>query len=1017
MNKKLDKPWLQNQQEFLKHVAWMNIATQCVFPIAVAFTPVLATAKTDSTFQNEKWGLPTEHYVLKSGETVSSIAKRYGLSVPDLKKINQHRTFDKPFTVLGVGSEIDVPKPRHNKFLPFNYSSLHESPLHQPLFNQSPTTEEQKANTDDNTKHLAEVSAQIGQLLSSDNIKGNAASQLSNLAMGEASQKIQNWLGHYGTTRVQASMDTHGHLDNSQFDMLLPLYDTRDQMAFTQFGIRHIDKRNTVNIGFGQRHFFDDWMLGYNAFFDHDITGNHSRLGLGAEYARNYLKLATNGYFRLTNWKESHLLTDYDERPANGFDLRIQGYCPSLPQLGGKLMYEQYFGNEVGLINQEHRKKDPSAFTVGVDYTPIPLLTFGIDRKQGISGSGGDTQFSMALNYEIGAPWSKQIDPDAVATKRTLQGGRYDLVERNNQIVLEYRKREVISLTMDSQMTGYTGEVKNPHVRVNSKYEFKEITWNAARLFANGGKITHQGGFNYLLTLPKYQTQGNNIYTVDATAYDNQGNASKRVAIQVQVLQSAVNSIHSSFTTEETEMLANGHATTILTLTLKDKDDNPIQGIASDIRLVTNQLAGEGSDPTIATIKEEQPGVYRAILTAGQKVGVLKITPEVQGVTINPVEITFVHSYAPTVKNLTLTGNLEMGQKLRATYTFYANHGEKKDNSRYIWGEKGNKFDFDKASTITESGKIPAYILTQSDAGKVKAIAVQARNGLDLIGNTQIVDSSMGNGAGNQTSGGGGGGTVEGLADKIEVTASADKVKKDSEITLTIKTLNHGKPVRNVAINAEAIVALNRQNKRQDVSVLLNHQSGLYQGFSNDQGLHSITVTDPHGLGVKTTISIKADGPIGPETKDVIFTVATSPDVPVANFWGHMPETVTAANGVVFARPQLSAELKKLGHDSSSPYKENGEIWARLVYKGAVWYCNAVHKFLPTKEDLEALYNAYPQNKMYDVYGWPQNRAYRSSTSGTDDQGHEGHYSVNIDDGQVHFARDGLVPDYVACIE
>ncbi|MBC8948972.1 MULTISPECIES: inverse autotransporter beta domain-containing protein [Xenorhabdus] len=1023
MNKKFDKPRLHNKQSLVKRVAWVNIVTQLAFPVAGAFTPVIATAETLSTFQNETWGLPTEPYVLKSGENVKIVAKRYGLTVSDLKKINQLRTFDKPFITLGVGSEIDVPKPRNNKFLPFNYSSseislskqplLKQSSLEQPSLDKVPLKED-KSSIDENSSNLAEISSRIGQLLASDDIKNNAASQLNSLAMGEANQKIQNWLGRYGTARVQLNIDSHGHLNDSQFDMLLPLYDTYHQMIFTQFGLRHIDKRNTANIGFGQRHFFDDWMLGYNAFFDHDITGDNSRLGLGAEYARNYLKLAANGYIRLSNWKESRLLTDYDERPANGFDLKVQGYLPSLPQFGGKLVYEQYFGNEVGLMSKDHRQKNPSAFTFGVDYTPIPLLTFGIDRKQAMSG-GGETLFNIELSYEIGTPWAKQIDPDAVAFKRSLQGSRYDLVDRNNQIVLEYRKREVISLAIDNLIIGHARDTKPLHVSVNSKYGFKDIEWDAADFFANGGNIQHQGSTHYLLTLPKYQSQGNNTYTVGAIAYDEHGNTSKRAEVKVQVLPAVVNANKSTFSAKDKELLADGHVTTLLTLTLKDKDDKPIRGAASDIKLVSSGLSGNGSDPKIDKMKEVQPGIYESKLTAGEKSGVLKITPEVEGIIIKPVEIMFVHPEAPIVKNLAIAGKLEMGQKLSATYTFNPNHGDPTDKSIYVWGNKGN-IDITKGHTITESGKIPDYTLTLSDAGRVKEIAVQAKNAMDRIGNTQSVDTSMSADQGNHTHDGGKGGTVRGLADDMTITVSADKVKNHEPIILKIKTLNHEQPAQNVAVRVNAIKSLNRQNVTEKITALLRGKSGTYQGFTDDQGVLSIAVTDPNGLGVKTTLSISVDGIAASQTKDVIFTVATSPDVPVANFWGHMPDTVVAENGVIFKRPRLQAELMANHLFGQDTYTEDGEIWPRRHATGAAWYCKKIHSKLPTKEDLMALYRVHPNNAMHDQLGWPERRSYRSATIGKDEKGKDEHYVVNINEGFEHVVSD-KVYDYVICKE
>ncbi|HDP9620698.1 TPA: inverse autotransporter beta domain-containing protein, partial [Escherichia coli] len=42
-------------------------------------------------------------------------------------------------------------------------------------------------------------------------------------------------------------------------------------------------------------------------------------------------------------------IEDYQERPANGWDIRAEGYLPAWPQLGASLMYEQYYGDEVGL--------------------------------------------------------------------------------------------------------------------------------------------------------------------------------------------------------------------------------------------------------------------------------------------------------------------------------------------------------------------------------------------------------------------------------------------------------------------------------------------------------------------------------------------------------------------------------------------------------------------------------------------------------------------------------------------
>ncbi len=125
-------------------------------------------------------------------------------------------------------------------------------------------------------------------------------------------------------------------------------------------------------------------MTGVNLFFDHDLTRYHSRLGLGGEYWRDYLKLGANGYLRLTGWRDApELDNDYEARPANGWDVRAEGYLPAYPQLGAKLMYEQYYGDEVALFGRDHRQKDPHAFTAGLSYTPVPLVSLSAEQRQG----------------------------------------------------------------------------------------------------------------------------------------------------------------------------------------------------------------------------------------------------------------------------------------------------------------------------------------------------------------------------------------------------------------------------------------------------------------------------------------------------------------------------------------------------------------------------------------------------------------------------------------------------------
>lgn len=269
-----------------------------------------------------------------------------------------------------------------------------------------------------------------------------AKSAATGMATSAAASSVQQWLSQFGTARVQLNVDDNGNWDDSAVDLLAPLYDNKKTVLFTQLGLRAPDGRTTGNLGMGVRTFYlDNWMFGGNAFFDDDFTGKNRRVGFGAEAWTNYLKLSANTYVGTTDWHSSRDFDDYNEKPADGYDIRAEGYLPAYPQLGAKVMYEQYYGDKVALFDTDHLQSNPSAVTTGISYTPVPLVQVAVDYKRG-QDSMDDTQFQVNFRYDFGHDWRYQVDPENVKAERSLAGSRYDLVERNNQIVLQYKKKD-----------------------------------------------------------------------------------------------------------------------------------------------------------------------------------------------------------------------------------------------------------------------------------------------------------------------------------------------------------------------------------------------------------------------------------------------------------------------------------------------------------------------------------------------------------------------------------------------
>lgn len=416
--------------------------------------------------------------------------------------------------------------------------------------------------------------------LASGDVAKSGERLLRSAANNEFNSAAQQWLSQFGTARVQMNVNDDFHLEGSALDVLVPLYDNQTSLLFTQLGARNKDSRNTVNIGAGVRTFHNNWMVGVNTFFDNDLTGKNRRVGVGAEAWTDYLKVSANSYFGTTDWHQSRDFADYNERPADGYDVRAEAYLPAYPQLGGKLMYEQYRGEEVALFGKDERQKNPHAVTAGLSYTPVPLLTVGAEHRAG-NGGHHDSRINLQLTYRPGASWQSHLDPSAVASSRTLAGSRHDLVERNNNIVLDYQKQELVRVTLPVQVSAEAGSTATVTAQVSSKYGLSRIEWDSASLIAAGGTLTSVSPQAVAIKLPAYVPANSNanisnIHTVGAIAYDRQGNASSRATMQVTVIPGTVSAPQMTVTTDNS--LANGSATNAVSATVKDANGNPLAG-------------------------------------------------------------------------------------------------------------------------------------------------------------------------------------------------------------------------------------------------------------------------------------------------------------------------------------------------------------------------------------------------------------------------------------------------------
>ncbi|UIA81850.1 Ig-like domain-containing protein [Erwinia tracheiphila] len=601
---------------------------QAAFPLAAAFSPAIAGTGSNSRLLNAPTQsiLQTQPYRLVAGETAATVAKKYNMTPEALKKLNQFRTFSRGFEGIQPGDELEVP------LKPFPEIQWHEH-------SENVSATSQTSQPGQTEEKVARHVSQVGTFLANQPNSQAASSLARSMVSSAASAEIQQWMSGFGTARVQLETDKNLSLKNSQVDLLLPLHEQNNRLVFSQSSLHRTDDRTQINLGAGVRHFYDKWMFGMNTFFDHDLSQRHSRVGGGIEYWRDFVRVAVNGYLRLTNWQDAPHLTDYEARPANGWDIRTQGWLPTYPQLGGKLTLEQYYGNEVALFGKDNRQRNPYAVTAGMNYTPVPLLTFRAEQRQGAAGQS-ETLFGLSMNYQPGVPWRLQTDPKAVAGMRSLMNSRYDLVERNNNIVLEYRKKEVISLRTAPLLTGYAGQYKSLGASVNSKYAFSHINWTAPSLIAAGGKIVDNNG-DYGVVLPDYQSAQNgiNTYSVDGVAVDQQGNHSKRASTTITVTQAAIATHLSSLTPSEIQLPADGKTQQRLVLKVNDSEGNPVDIDGDEISVTRTAMLRRASDTVVSAFVRQAPGEYVTTVTAGTVPEAFTLTPGARNADFAPARV------------------------------------------------------------------------------------------------------------------------------------------------------------------------------------------------------------------------------------------------------------------------------------------------------------------------------------------------------------------------------------------
>lgn len=215
--------------------AGICLITQTIFPVMAAAPTHINPAHSDTAASLILPNVKTIPYTLGALESPPTVAARFGITVDELRRLNQFRTFARGFDNVRQGDEMDVPLINSNSPEARNLKAM-----------------QMERDGKDPQMQVAEVAQQSGTLLARDMDSEQAASMARGWVASSASAQATDWLSRWGTARVSLGVDEDFSLKALHLNFSIPGTKRRItwSSASTHFTVRMIAlKPTTVSAG------------------------------------------------------------------------------------------------------------------------------------------------------------------------------------------------------------------------------------------------------------------------------------------------------------------------------------------------------------------------------------------------------------------------------------------------------------------------------------------------------------------------------------------------------------------------------------------------------------------------------------------------------------------------------------------------------------------------------------------------------------------------------------------------
>ena len=258
-------------------------------------------------------------------------------------------------------------------------------------------------------------------------------------ASGKISKMAADLIPGEGVTEVSIDIEKNSE---PSFNILAvrDIDKTENTNFFTQISFTNTDisgnERYIGNVGLGYRFLTEDksMMIGFNSFYDHDITEGHKRASIGFEAKASTLDFNFNQYYALSGMQKvvnRKQTSAVEEQAVGGFDYRFASQMPYMPWAEVSWTGYQIESDKA----TENIKGD--IYSLGLALTPS--LQLDLSKDQSDRGTEDVSGGSLSFIYPPRENKPTLLDgfSDEVWFEESMQNKLSQKVERNNNLTVE----------------------------------------------------------------------------------------------------------------------------------------------------------------------------------------------------------------------------------------------------------------------------------------------------------------------------------------------------------------------------------------------------------------------------------------------------------------------------------------------------------------------------------------------------------------------------------------------------